>query len=91
MYDELELERGPTRMLCRTRKQCQSGGPASRGEQNRLNWFNLIKQQTALSVKLNLFLLLCMWFYMVSVQFNNTKTKNTFQFQTICGEFLFIQ
>lgn len=71
MYDELELKSRPTQIHCRTHKQCQSGGPASLGEEmNRLKWFTLIKQQTAVSVKWGIFcnqnpcfwyLLLLMW------------------------------
>lgn len=51
MCDELEVKSWPTQRLSRTHKQCKSGGPASlREELNRLKWFTLIKQQTAVSV-----------------------------------------
>lgn len=79
MYDELEPKSRPTQRLHRTHKQCQSGGSASLGEElNRLNWFNLIKWQTAVSVKWNFFLQpelhLCVcivyFFHEVSALFN---------------------
>ncbi len=86
MYNELELKSRPTQTLCRTHKQCQSGGSASLGEElNRLKWLTLIKQQTTVSVKWNLFCSQNPSMYLYCLMLLNglcTIQQVTFQFQT---------